>query len=164
MSSNEQLSKEKENKLKDIFYLVDQDKDNKIDTNEVGVTLRALGIYLSQEDISQITKEIDPSGCGKVTYEQFKDLYITKLSTNKKVNDLVKAFKSFDKENKGVINLNELKHGLTVLGEPLSDYEIELLMEEANCDENGNVDYIKLSEKIFGEKYTNRATRATAKL
>ncbi len=154
MSSNEQLSKEKENKLKDIFYLVDQDKDNKIDTNEVGVTLRALGIYLSQEDISQITKEIDPSGCGKVTYEQFKDLYITKLSTNKKVNDLVKAFKSFDKENKGVINLNELKHGLTVLGEPLSDYEIELLMEEANCDENGNVDYIKLSEKIFGEKYT----------
>ena len=48
MSSNEQLSKEKENKLKDIFYLVDQDKDNKIDTNEVGVTLRALGIYLSQ--------------------------------------------------------------------------------------------------------------------
>ena len=154
MSSNEQLSKEKENKLKDIFYLVDQDKDNKIDTNEVGVTLRALGIYLSQEDISQITKEIDPSGCGKVTYEQFKDLYITKLSTNKKVNDLVKAFKSFDKENKGVINLNELKHGLTVLGEPLSDYEIELLMEEANCDENGNVDYIKLSEKIFGDKYT----------
>ena len=154
MSSNEQLSKEKENKLKDIFYLVDQDKDNKIDTNEVGVTLRALGIYLSQEDISQITKEIDPSGCGKVTYEQFKDLYITKLSTNKKVNDLVKAFKSFDKENKGVINLNELKHGLTVLGEPLSDYEIELLMEEANCDENGNVDYIKLSETIFGEKYT----------
>ena len=154
MSSNEQLSKEKENKLKDIFYLVDQDKDNKIDTNEVGVTLRALGIYLSQEDISQITKEIDPSGCGKVTYEQFKDLYITQLSTNKKVNDLVKAFKSFDKENKGVINLNELKHGLTVLGEPLSDYEIELLMEEANCDENGNVDYIKLSEKIFGEKYT----------
>ena len=154
MSSNEQLSKEKENKLKDIFYLVDQDKDNKIDTNEVGVTLRALGIYLSQEDISQITKEIDPAGCGKVTYEQFKDLYITKLSTNKKVNDLVKAFKSFDKENKGVINLNELKHGLTVLGEPLSDYEIELLMEEANCDENGNVDYIKLSEKIFGEKYT----------
>ena len=83
MSSNEQLSKEKENKLKDIFYLVDQDKDNKIDTNEVGVTLRALGIYLSQEDISQITKEIDPSGCGKVTYEQFKDLYITKLSQQK---------------------------------------------------------------------------------
>ena len=36
----------------------------------------------------------------------------------------------------------------------LNDYEIELLMEEANCDENGNVDYIKLSEKIFGEKYT----------
>ena len=154
MSSNEQLSKEKENKLKDIFYLVDQNKDNKIDTNEVGVTLRALGIYLSQEDISQITKEIDPSGCGKVTYEQFKDLYITKLSTNKKVNDLVKAFKSFDKNNTETININDLKHGLTVLGEPLSEYEFKLLLEEANCENDGTIDYIKLSEKIFGEKYS----------
>ena len=67
--SSEKLTKEKENKLKSIFYLVDQDKDNQIDINEVGVTLRALGIYLSQDDILQITKEIDPSNTGKVNYE-----------------------------------------------------------------------------------------------
>lgn len=152
--SSEKLTKEKENKLKSIFYLVDQDKDNQIDINEVGVTLRALGIYLSQDDILQITKEIDPSNTGKVNYEKLKEVYINRLSTNKTVNDLVKAFKSFDKNNTETININDLKHGLMVLGEPLSEYEFKLLLEEANCENDGTIDYIKLSEKIFGEKYS----------
>ena len=152
--SSEKLTKEKENKLKSIFYLVDQDKDNQIDINEVGVTLRALGIYLSQDDILQITKEIDPSNTGKVNYEKLKEVYINRLSTNKTVNDLVKAFKSFDKNNTETININDLQHGLTVLGEPLSEYEFKLLLEEANCENDGTIDYIKLSEKIFGEKYS----------
>ena len=142
--SSEKLTKEKENKLKSIFYLVDQDKDNQIDINEVGVTLRALGIYLSQDDILQITKEIDPSNTGKVNYEKLKEVYINRLSTNKTVNDLVKAFKSFDKNNTETININDLKHGLMVLGEPLSEYEFKLLLEEANCENDGNIDYIKL--------------------
>ena len=142
--SSEKLTKEKENKLKSIFYLVDQDKDNQIDINEVGVTLRALGIYLSQDDILQITKEIDPSNTGKVNYEKLKEVYINRLSTNKTVNDLVKAFKSFDKNNTETININDLKHGLTVLGEPLSEYEFKLLLEEANCENDGTIDYMKL--------------------
>lgn len=152
--SSEKFTKEKENKLKSIFYLVDQDKDDQIDINEVGVTLRALGIYLSQKDILQIIKEIDPSNTGKVNYEKFKEVYINRLSTNKSVNDLVKAFKSFDKNNTGTININDLKHGLMVLGEPLSENEFKLLLEEVNCENDGIIDYIKLSEKIFGEKYT----------
>ena len=41
-----------------------------------------------------------------------------------------------------------------VLGEPLSEYEFKLLLEEANCENDGTIDYIKLSEKIFGEKYS----------
>ena len=87
-------------------------------------------------------------------YEKLKEVYINRLSTNKTVNDLVKAFKSFDKNNTETININDLKHGLTVLGEPLSEYQFKLLLEEANCENDGTIDYIKLSEKIFGEKYS----------
>ena len=61
-----QLTKEKENKLKETFFLIDQDKDNFIDTNEVGTTLRALGIYLTEEEISIINKEADPNEIGKI--------------------------------------------------------------------------------------------------
>ena len=143
-----QLTKEKETKLKETFFLIDQDKDNFIDTNEVGTTLRALGIYLTEEEISIINKEADPNEIGKISYEDFKKIYIEKLKTNKTSKDLIQAFEFFDEEKTGKVNLNELKHGLIVLGDCLNEEEINYLINEIG-DEDGNIDYKKLAKTIF---------------
>ena len=144
------LNKEKEKFFQDVFYLLDQDKDGFIGLNEVGIALRALGIYLEESEIEGIVKSI-PSSDNKVSSEAFKELYVERLGKNKGVNDLIKAFKSFDPEGTGKININDIKHGLTVLGEPLSESEIDMLVEEAGADESGVIDYVKLAEKIFGK-------------
>ena len=143
-----QLTKEKENKLKETFFLIDQDKDNFIDTNEVGTTLRALGIYLTEEEILLINKEADPNEIGKISYEDFKKIYIQKLKTNKTEKDLIKAFEFFDKNKTGFVNLNELKHGLIVLGDCLSEDEINFLINEI-ADDDGNINYYELAKKIY---------------
>ncbi len=143
-----QLTKEKENKLKETFFLIDQDKDNFIDTNEVGTTLRALGIYLTEEEISIINKEADPNDIGKINYEDFKKIYIEKLKTNKTEKDLIKAFEFFDKNKTGFVNLNELKHGLIVLGDCLSEDEINYLIKEI-ADDDGNINYYELAKNIY---------------
>ena len=143
-----QLTKEKENKLKETFFLIDQDKDNFIDTNEVGTTLRALGIYLTEEEISIINKEADPNEIGKINYEDFKKIYIEKLKTNKTSKDLIQAFEFFDEEKTGKVNLNELKHGLIVLGDCLSEDEINYLIKEI-ADDDGNINYYELAKNIY---------------
>ena len=143
-----QLTKEKENKLKETFFLIDQDKDNFIDTNEVGTTLRALGIYLTEEEISIINKEADPNEIGKISYEDFKKIYIEKLKTNKTEKDLIKAFEFFDKNKTGIVNLNDLKHGLIVLGDCLSEDEIDFLIKEL-ADDDGNINYYELAKNIY---------------
>ncbi len=143
-----QLTKEKENKLKETFFLIDQDKDNFIDTNEVGTTLRALGIYLTEEEISIINKEADPNDIGKINYEDFKKIYIEKLKTNKTEKDLIKAFEFFDKNKTGIVNLNDLKHGLIVLGDCLSEDEIDFLIKEL-ADDDGNINYYELAKNIY---------------
>jgi calcium-binding protein CML len=143
-----QLTKEKETKLKETFFLIDQDKDNFIDTNEVGTTLRALGIYLTEEEISIINKEADPNEIGKISYEDFKKIYIEKLKTNKTEKDLIKAFEFFDKNKTGIVNLNDLKHGLIVLGDCLSEDEIDFLIKEL-ADDDGNINYYELAKKIY---------------
>ena len=142
------LTKEKETKLKETFFLIDQDKDNFIDTNEVGTTLRALGIYLTEEEILLINKEADPNEIGKISYEDFKKIYIQKLKTNKTEKDLIKAFEFFDKNKTGFVNLNELKHGLIVLGDCLSEDEINYLIKEI-ADDDGNINYYELAKKIY---------------
>ena len=142
------LTKEKETKLKETFFLIDQDKDNFIDTNEVGITLRSLGIYLTEEEILLINKEADPNEIGKISYEDFKKIYIQKLKTNKTEKDLIKAFEFFDKNKTGFVNLNELKHGLIVLGDCLSEDEIDFLIKEL-ADDDGNINYYELAKKIY---------------
>ena len=142
------LTKDKETKLKETFFLIDQDKDNFIDTNEVGTTLRALGIYLTEEEISIINKEADPNEIGKISYEDFKKIYIQKLKTNKTEKDLIKAFEFFDKNKTGIVNLNDLKHGLIVLGDCLSEDEIDFLIKEL-ADDDGNINYYELAKNIY---------------
>ena len=139
---NNQLSKERENKLKETFGLIDHDKDNYINSNEVGLLLRGLGIYLTEEDIVELNKELIQNGNDKVTYEELKKIYIEKLKTNKTSKDLIQAFEFFDEEKTGKVNLNELKHGLIVLCDCLNEEEINYLINEIG-DEDGNIDYKK---------------------
>ena len=145
------LSKDLEKKLKETFYLVDIDKDNKINTNEVGLTLRALGIYLDENDINEIIKKIDPNNLGKINFEDFKQIFIEKIQTNKTLDDLIKAFQFFDKEGNNKINFKQLKHVLKILGEALTEEEFNILKEEFDVDDEGNINYIELAQKIFEE-------------
>ena len=63
------------------------------------------------------------------------------------------AFKYFDENESGKINLEQIKHGLMTLGEPLSEEEFKILEEELDFDEDGNINYAELANKIYGKKY-----------
>ena len=145
---SEDLTPEQEKKLKEAFFLVDQDNDNIISVNDVGLLLRALGILISENDIEKLKNDLEP----KVPFEKFKKIYIKRLKLNLSSSDLYDAFRYFDNNQDGKINLNTFKHGLMTLGEPLSSEEMKILEEELDLDENGDIDYKELSLKIYGGK------------
>ena len=146
---SDELTKEQENKLNEAFFLIDQDNDKSITVNEVGLLLRALGVFISENDIEKLKTELESQG-NLVTFDKFKKIYKKRLKNNLSSNDLYDAFRYFDNDNSGKINLNILKHGLMTLGEPLSNEEMKILEEELNLDENGDIDYKELSKKIYG--------------
>ena len=146
-----ELTKEQEKKLNEAFFLIDQDNDKSISINEVGLLLRALGIFISESDIEKIkSKYVGKNGL--VTYDEFVKIYKKRLKTNLTSNDLYDAFKYFDENESGKINLEQIKHGLMTLGEPLSEEEFKILEEELDFDEEGNIDYGELANKIYGNK------------
>ncbi len=146
---SDELTNEQENKLNEAFFLLDLDNDKAISINEVGILLRALGIFISENEIEKLKSELESQG-NSVTYDKFKKIYKKRLKMNLSSNELYDAFRYFDNNNEGNINLNILKHGLMTLGEPLSNEEMKILEEELNLDENGNIDYEELSMKIYG--------------
>ncbi|KAF5734223.1 Calcium-dependent protein kinase 3 [Tripterygium wilfordii] len=56
---------------------------------------------------------------------------------------LKEMFKSMDTDNSGTITFEELKAGLPKLGTKLSESEIRQLMDAADVDGNGNIDYVE---------------------
>lgn len=66
---------------------------------------------------------------------------------------LKEMFRSMDTDNSGTITLSELKDGLRKWGAKLSDSEATQLMESADVDGNGTIDYI---EFITATMHMNR--------
>ncbi|GLJ21479.1 hypothetical protein SUGI_0396600 [Cryptomeria japonica] len=56
---------------------------------------------------------------------------------------LKEMFGSMDTDNSGTITLEELKIGLARQGSRISDSEVEQLMESADVDGNGTIDYLE---------------------
>ncbi|ESR59549.1 hypothetical protein CICLE_v10014854mg [Citrus x clementina] len=69
---------------------------------------------------------------------------------------LKEMFKSIDTDNSGTITLEELKQGLAKQGTKLSEYEAKQLMEAADADGNGTIDY---HEFITATMHLNRMDR-----
>ena len=65
--------------------------------------------------------------------------------------ELKQIFRMFDLNGDGLITKQELKQGLHKLGERLNDVEIDALMEEADIDGDGNIDYGEFVE-LIGKK------------
>ena len=56
-------------------------------------------------------------------------------------NIILKAFQHFDVDNSGKINVEEIKHVLTFLGDIMSEEEVNKFFKSVEIDKNGYLDY-----------------------
>jgi calcium-dependent protein kinase len=59
------------------------------------------------------------------------------------IKGLKQMFMNMDTDNSGTITYEELKAGLAKLGSKLSEAEVKQLMEAADVDGNGSIDYVE---------------------
>ena len=85
--------------------------------------------------------EVDKDGSGKIEFKEFLDLFTQKMKDPDSEEDLIEAFKIFDKDGNGVISANELRHVMTTLGEKLSQEEADEMIKEADIDGDGHINY-----------------------
>ncbi|CAH9082292.1 unnamed protein product [Cuscuta europaea] len=77
---------------------------------------------------------------------KLKQLALKVIAENlseEEIKGLKAMFANIDTDNSGTITYEELKSGLTRLGSKLSEVEVKQLMEAADVDGNGTIDYIE---------------------
>ena len=55
--------------------------------------------------------------------------------------ELVEAFKTFDKSNKGYFTMEELRDVMHAYGEKLTEEEVKLMFQESDYNKDGRVDF-----------------------
>lgn len=115
--------------FQEAFNLFDNRGDGKIQQQQIGECLRALGQNPTESDVKKFTMQLKPDE--RVSFEVFLPIYqaISKQRTADTADDFIEGLRHFDKDASGFISSAELRHLLTTLGEKLADDEVEQLLQ-----------------------------------
>lgn len=130
---------EKQSECKEIFDLFDKNGDQTISSSELENLLRALGAKPTKDEIDGMIKEVDNDGSGKIDYNEFLVFYSRKMNEPETEEDLIEAFRIFDRDGNGQITREELRHVMTTLGEKLTEEEADEMIRQADINQDGKI-------------------------
>merc|ERR1712154_213204 len=135
------LTEQQKNEYKQAFELFDLNKNGKITHKELKKIMQGLGQNPTEVEIDELVKEIDADGDGTIDFDEFLAMLTRKANTNQMEDDIEKAFKVFDKGNRGKIGPNELREIMLGLGEDLTDEQLQIMIKEIDSDGDGYVTF-----------------------
>ncbi|XP_066919220.1 calmodulin-like isoform X1 [Clytia hemisphaerica] len=140
-SLSDSLTIEEINEYKQAFALYDRNSNGTINQNELLSVLRSLGQNPTEQEVQDIINEMDANKNGKIEFQEFLEKMAERNERNDMSEDLRNAFRVFDANGDGRISVEELRHVMVNLGDPLTDEEVDEMMREADKDNDGYVDY-----------------------
>ena len=130
--------------FREAFSLFDKKGDEKIDSQQVGDLLRALGCNPTEAEAAKIAKELDPDGSKRVSFEEFLPVLLS-CKSSKESNlteaDFIEGLRTFDRDGTGTISVAELRHVLTSLGEKLSEQQVDAILQTIPESDRGQINY-----------------------
>ena len=137
----EDIPESKLQEFREAFELYDKDKDGSITLKELSQVLKSINADFSQNQMESVISEADTTGTGKLNLDDFISLMASKYRETDTDEEVINAFRVFDKEGTGVISANELKHIMTTLGDKLTDEEVDEMIREADINGDGSIYY-----------------------
>ena len=113
--------------------------------------MRSMGQNPTEDELLELVMEIDLDGNGTIDFSEFLEMMKKKANEADQMDDLKEAFKIFDRDRDGFIDMKELKNVTMMLGTMLSKEEVAEFMAEADVDQNGKLDYDEFSRMLLRE-------------
>ena len=138
----ELLTEEEILKYKKAFKLVDKNNDDKIEAKELENVLISLGKKPTNAELQEIINNYGDFQ-KNITFSKFLEFMGCDLFSKHvlKEEEIIERFRIIDKDEKGVLSVNETRGVLRSLGETFLDEEINEMIDLAETDQNGNIKY-----------------------
>jgi Ca2+-binding EF-hand superfamily protein len=140
MKTDKNMSEDDLSMSQEVFKHFDSVGDGKIDCLQVGDVLRVLGLNPTSKY----------KNGERIDFQALWVFYQTLYSKENhyKAEEIIEAFRSFDRDGAGLLHSSEVKHLLSIYGEKLSDEELNEVMKDFE-DDQGFIDYAKLINEIL---------------
>ena len=164
MASEINLSAEDLARIRSQFSSLDQNGDGILTVAEMRKSLSAAGQDYTVKDVQRMVKKADKNGDGQVEWEEFCHLmadYIQteaareeskivegKEATDEEYDVAMQAFKMFDINGDGMIDIEELKGAMKELDLEQDPDKVEQLLKELDKDGNGVIDYVEFGRLL----------------
>jgi len=146
------FSEEEITDLRDQFKSIDRDGSGTITRNELMASIRHMrtdetGVQvIPDEEVSSILEGIDSDGNGEIDISEFiaAAMHLTQLQRLNREEWLKRcriAFDSMDRDKDGFIDVDELRGELGRELDNPSSLSVEEILQEADNDGNGKIDY-----------------------
>jgi len=136
------------------FNMFDKEKKGFIKSSQVGQILRTMGQAFEERDLKQLIKEFDADGSGEIEFEEFSGLvsrFVMQEDENAGMEEeLREAFRLYDKEGNGYINVSDLRDILRALDDNITEDELDEMISEIDTDGSGTVDFDEFMEMMSG--------------
>merc|ERR1712079_594090 len=127
--------------FKEAFDEFDKDGSGSISTKELLGVMRSMGQNPTEDEVLELVMEVALNGDGTIDFPEFLQMMKKKSNEQEQLDDLKEAFKMFDRNKDGYIDLNELKKVTSLIGTALTSADLYKFMNEADKDGNGKIDY-----------------------
>merc|ERR1712018_679755 len=135
------------------FDLFDTKKQDYLSADDLGEIMRAMGFRPTEEELVDLVAEIDEDGSGQIEFPEFCQLCATFLVEDPDIETMKKelkdAFRIYDKNGEGFITTETLRELIGELLAPLTEEELEGIIEELDEDGSGSMDFDEFCEMMM---------------
>ncbi|XP_030580314.1 calmodulin-like protein 4a [Archocentrus centrarchus] len=142
------LSQAQINEFKECFSLYDKKHNGKINAKDLITVMRCLGTSPTLGEIKRHLQVHKIETSGEVDFSTFLSMMHRQIQQEDPKAEILEALRMTDKQKNGYIPASELRAKLTMLGEKLTNKEVDELFQEAKIKSNGTVKYEEFTEMV----------------
>merc|ERR1712129_103676 len=117
------------------------DERGLVKTRNMERVLRHMGENPAKAEVQDMINEVDVEGAGVCKFPEFLDMMAGRISNLTAETEMREAFAVFDLDGNGFVSRSELKYAMQNLGEEVTSAECQYLLEEADIDGDGQINY-----------------------
>ena len=137
-------------KLAEVFRVLDRDDNKTIPVNELAKGLRAAGLNPTESQLHQFKAECVVINEDQIDFPEFQKIAINCKEANLVTKEeVLNYFQSFDTQNENYLSLLDLTQALCSSGDKLEARDVEVLLKDFDKDGSGKVNIKEFVDGIF---------------